>query len=146
MFEFIQSASLDGIWYWDIERPDQEWMSPRFWTVLGYDPATRPHLASAWQDIIHPDDLRVALGNFERHCADPNHPYDQLVRYFHADGSTVWIRCRGLAIRDASGRTIRMLGAHTDVTALKRAEVAATQLAVELEQANKELEAFSYSV
>jgi PAS domain S-box-containing protein len=146
LVEFLQSGSLDGIWYWDIERPDQEWMSPRFWEVLGYDPVTRPHLPSAWQHVIHPDDLPVARANLERRCADPNHPYDQRVRYFHADGSTVWIRCRGLALRDAAGRAIRMLGAHSDVTARKRAELAATRLAAELLVANKEREAFSYSV
>ena len=57
-----------------------------------------------------------------RHCADPSVPYDQIVRYRHKNGSIIWVRCRGIAIRDAAGKAIRMLGAHTDVTAIKRAE------------------------
>ncbi|MDP7110326.1 MAG: PAS domain-containing protein [Myxococcota bacterium] len=90
-------------------------MSPRLWEVLGVDPDAKQHLASEWQDLIHPDDLQLALENFERHCADPDHPYDQIVRYTHADGSTVWVRCRGVAIRDSEGRPIRMLGAHNEI-------------------------------
>jgi PAS domain S-box-containing protein len=122
IFEFLQSAALDGLWYWDLENPEHEWMNAEFWTTLGYDPADMPHRADAWQDIINQDDLQVALNNFNKHLADPKHPYDQLVRYRHKDGSTVWVRCRGLAIRDDSGKPIRMLGAHNDVTKLKEAQ------------------------
>lgn len=52
LFEFIQSGSLDGIWYWDLENIENEWMSPKFWETLGYDPAEKKHLSSEWQDII----------------------------------------------------------------------------------------------
>ena len=122
IFDFIQDGSLDGLWYWNLEDGNDEWLSPRFWTLMGYDPDTKKHLASEWQDLIHPDDLKVALENFHAHCADPSHPYDQIVRYYHKNGSMVWVRCRGLAIRDPQGTPIRMLGAHTDITALKKTE------------------------
>ena len=122
IFDFLQTASLDGIWYWDLENLEQEWMSPSFWRLFGVDPATKRHLASEWQDIIHPDDLAMALDNFNKHLADPEHPYDQIVRYRHADGSTVTVRCRGLIIRDDDDKPVRMLGAHNDLTELKRAQ------------------------
>jgi histidinol-phosphatase (PHP family) len=133
IFEFIQSGSLDGIWYWDLENIQNEWMSPKFWTTLGYDPNSRNHLASEWQDIIFQEDLKLAIENFEKHCADPNQPYDQIVRYKHRNGSTVWIRCRGLAIRDEKGKAIRMLGAHTDITDLKVIEKEISRLTKEYE-------------
>jgi PAS domain S-box-containing protein len=122
VFKFFEEGSLDGVWYWDLNSKENEWMSPRFWTTLGYDPETKKHLASEWQNLIFSEDLEVALNNFERHCENPNHPYNQIVRYRHADGSTVWVRCRGIAIRDENGIPIRMLGLHTDLTALKQAE------------------------
>jgi len=134
IFEFIQSGSLDGIWYWDLENPKFEWMSPKFWETLGFNPAEKKHLASEWQDLIFQDDLKLAIENFEKHCADPNHPYDQIVRYKHKNGSTVWIRCRGLAIRDKSGKAIRMLGAHTDITDLKETEKEISRLTKEYEK------------
>ena len=139
IFDFIQNGSLDGIWYWDLEKPEHEWMSPRFWEIFGYDPDEKPHLAEAWQDMIHPDDLEVALDNFHKHCEDPEHLYDQMVRYRHKNGSTVWVRCRGLAIRDRKGKPVRMLGAHTEATALKETEVTLKKQTEELERSNAEL-------
>ncbi|MCP4607537.1 MAG: PAS domain S-box protein, partial [Planctomycetes bacterium] len=124
VFEFLQQGSLDGLWYWDLDEIENEWMSSRFWTTLGYDPAEKKHLVSEWQDLINPEDLQVALSNFNKHCADPKHPYDQVVRYIHKNGSIVWIRCRGIAIRDDTGKPIRMLGTHTDLTQQKKAEEA----------------------
>ncbi|MFW8595640.1 sensor histidine kinase [Cribrihabitans neustonicus] len=143
VWQFIQEGSLDGIWYWDLENPDQEWMSPEIWRLFGVDPASKRHDPSEWQDLINPDDLKRALENFDAHCADPNHPYDQIVRYTHADGSTVWVRCRGIAIRDESGKPVRMLGAHNDLTAVKRAEQTEKAGAV---LATEELRAFSYAL
>ena len=145
IWQFLREGSLDGIWYWDLEKPEHEWMSPEIWALLGMDPATKAHDPAEWQDLIHPDDLSTAIDNFEKHCADPNHPYDQVVRYFHADGSTVWVRCRGLAIRTPDGTPIRMLGAHNDVTAMKLAEEQALRERAAADRANEELQTFAYS-
>lgn len=148
IFEFLQVGSLDGVWYWDLENPEHEWMSPELWRLFGVDPATKEHKVSEWQDLIHPGDLEVALDNFNKHLADPNHPYDQIVRYRHADGHMVTVRCRGLAVRDENGKPIRMLGAHNDLTQLRQAEASearfaelSTQLAAEVQRANLAVEA-----
>ena len=122
VFDFLQAGSLDGIWYLDIERPGQGWMSPRYKEVFGYRDDEVPNNSSWWREHIFAEDLAICVENFHKHCADPNHPFDQIVRYPHKNGSTVWVRCRGLAIRDENGKAIRLLGAHTDVTALKRTE------------------------
>lgn len=97
-------------------------MSPAFWRLFGYDPSQKKHLASEWQEMIHPEDRELATTNLQRHLADPSHPYDQIVRYRHNDGSWVWVRCRGIAIRDDPGKPVRMLGAHSDVTSIKERE------------------------
>ena len=135
IFEFLQAGSLDGIWYWDVERQDQEWMSPRFKELFGYRDDEIPNTSEWWQANIFPEDRDVALDNFAKHLADPNHPYDQIVRYRHRDGSSVWVRCRGLAVRNERGEPIRLLGCHTDVTALKRAEEDLRHQAAELRDA-----------
>jgi PAS domain S-box-containing protein len=127
IFEFIDQGSLDGIWYWDIEHPENEWYSPGFCALFGYREGEFPPTSAWWQQNIHPDDLALTLANFKKHEADPRVPYDQVVRYRHRDGSTVWVRCRGLLIRDEAGKPIRMLGAHTDLTDLKRTEAALRQ-------------------
>lgn len=122
IFNFFQEEVFDGMWYWDIEQPENEWMNSSFWNTLGYDPNDMPHKSDAWQDIIYQDDLKVALYNFNEHCKNPNHKYDQTVRYLHKKGHTVWIRCVGVAIRDEFGVPKRMLGVHTNITDLKLKE------------------------
>ncbi|MGF1585648.1 MAG: PAS domain S-box protein [Bacteroidales bacterium] len=137
IFDFIQESSLDGLWYWDLENPENEWMNAKFWTVLGYNPEEMPHKSSSWQNIINQDDLKVAIDNFTKHCENSDHPYDQIVRYTHKNGSTIWIRCRGLAIRDVNGTPIRMLGAHQDISEIKRTEqesIYAKEKAIESEK------------
>ena len=123
IFDFIQDTSLDGMWYWDLENPEEEWMNAKFWDVLGYDPSEMPHKTSAWRDIIHPEDLKIATERITQHFENPDYPYDQTVRYTHKNGSTVWIRCRGLAIRDKHGKPLRMLGAHQNITGFKNSEL-----------------------
>ncbi len=140
VFEFLQAGSLDGIWYWDLESPEDEWMSPRFWEILGWDPAEREHKSAEWQDLIHPDDLPEALGEYHACLEAPGRLYDcPSVRYKRPDGSWTWVRCRGFLVRDADGKPIRMLGAHNEITELKRTEEALQRKIGELEAARDEL-------
>ncbi len=122
VFDFLQENSLDGVWYWDIENPQNEWLSPKFWQVLGYDPEEKKHLASEWQELIFSEDLEKAIDNFNKHYENPKHPYDQIVRYKHKEGYTVWIRCRGSIIRDNNGKPTRMIGIHNDISEQKYIE------------------------
>ena len=116
IFDFIQESSLDGIWYWNLDTPEEEWMSPKFWSVFGYDYKDMPHNPSAWKDIINPDDMKLAMELVMKHCENPEIPYDQTIRYTHKNGSIIWIRCRGLAIRDKEGKPYRMLGSHQNIS------------------------------
>ena len=133
VFDFLQEAVLDGVWYWNLEQPEHEWMSDTFWQTLGYDPKDKKHRASEWKTLIHPNDLVHVELNFKKHLEDPEYPFDQLVRYTHQNGSIVWVRCRGFAIRASSGKPVRMLGAHTNVTPLMHSHQSITALKKEYE-------------
>lgn len=146
MLAFLFQGSLDGLWYWDLTDPEHEWMSPEFWTTLGWDPTEREHLAAEWQDLIHPDDLQAALAAFQAHKADPDVPYDLDVRYRDPEGHWRWVRCRGLILRDDQGTPVRMLGAHNDITRLKETEQRLRIRTRELEEANAELRAASHDL
>ena len=122
LINFIESGSLDGLWYWDLENPEHEWLSPRFKATFGYTEEEVPHSSSWWRDNIHPDDLPKVLSALETHRENASEPYDVEVRYRHKNGRTVWIRCRGKIIRDETGTPVRMIGAHSEITALKSRE------------------------
>jgi PAS domain S-box-containing protein len=122
IFDFIQEAAFDGLWYWDLENPENEWMNPKFWKVLGYNHLEMPHKVEAWIDKIHPEDLNLTTKNVKENKDDTNPSFDQVVRYFHKDGHTVWIRCQGMVIQDENGKPTRVLGAHNEITDLKKKE------------------------
>ena len=51
-------------------------------------------------------------------------PYDNAVRYFHKDGSIVWVLCRGKVVEwSEDDKPLRMIGSHVDITPMKRAEI-----------------------
>jgi PAS domain S-box-containing protein len=122
IFEFIENSALDGMWYWDLENPENEWKNNRFWETLGYNPEKMPHKSSILHKIIHKDDYKLAMDNFNAHIKDPNIPYDQVLRYIHKKGKTVWIRSKGIALRNNEGKAIRMVGSNSEITKLKENE------------------------
>ena len=122
VFDFLQEATIDGLWFWDLDRPENEWMNPKFWTTLGYEPEEMPHKSSAWQDIIFQEDLKNIYKNFAEHSKNPEFPFDQIVRYKHKLGHTIWVQCKGLIWRDSKGKPRRMIGAHTHMPKLKNAQ------------------------
>jgi PAS domain S-box-containing protein len=122
LFEWIERSALDGMWYWDLKDRDHEWLSPRFKQTFGYDRDEVPHHSEWWQKNIFPEDLPRVLENFEKHFNNPDYPFDQVVRYKHKDGSTVWVQCKGEVLRDSNGEPERMIGIHIDLTPLMNAK------------------------
>ena len=115
--DYLLQASYDGYWDWHIQA-DYEYMSPRFWEILGVDPATKKHSPSEWMDLIFKEDLDIALENFQKHVdSKGEYEYKQIVRYRHANGSTVYVSCAGNVVEwDEDGQPVRMIGTHTDIT------------------------------
>ncbi len=121
----LGDAGADGWWDWHIKE-DFEYMSPKFWTILGYDPKDKAYHPSEWQKLINQEDLKNAVKNFELHISSRGtHPYIQDVRYTCKDNSIKWIRCIGNVIEWAEdGSPVRMIGTHTDITNIKQLELA----------------------
>ncbi len=128
--EYVYEMAGDGFWDWHI-KDDYEYMSPRFWDILGFSPSEKKHHPSEWQELMFEEDLKISLDNFEKHVATKGaHPFWQEVRYRHKDGSTVWVVCKGKVIEwDENNQAVRMIGTHTDITSLKKAQVRLTETA-----------------
>ena len=137
--EFISNGPLDGLWFWDLENPEHEWMSEKFWTELGYEPSEMPHNPESWRGIINADDLENSGKAIQKHIENPDIPFNEVLRYKHKDGSTVYIRCQAYCIKNDEGTPIRMLGTHINIT--KRIQYGIEkQINQELEHLNKALE------
>ena len=55
-------ATEDGIWDWDIPT-GSAFFSPRWYSMLGYDPGEMPSAYSTWRSLIHPDDRTLVEKN-----------------------------------------------------------------------------------
>jgi signal transduction histidine kinase len=115
--------------------------------------------AMGWlrKPVLHPDDLQKCIDRWT-HSFTTRELYQIEYRLKRAsDGTYRWHLGRAPAIRDESGQIVRWFGTSTDIDDQKRAEDEIRGLNVELERravertaqlqaANQELEAFSYSV
>ncbi|MBO9998874.1 MAG: PAS domain S-box protein [Cyanobacteria bacterium SID2] len=123
LLENILEITLAGYWDWNIPS-NQEYLSPSFKQMFGYEDFELPNSPETWQKLIFSEDLPEALTCFERHVqSHGNIPYSIEVRYRHKDGSTVWVICSGQVIEwDTEGNPLRMIGCHIDITDRKRTE------------------------
>lgn len=133
-------------------------VSPEYATMLGYDPAEFHETNARWIERLHPDDREPVAATYRAYIRGEIPLYAVEFRQRTRRGDWKWILSLGKIVAwDANGSPLRMLGTHTDITKRKQAEEEIRQLNEELEQrvarrtaqleaANKELEAFSYSV
>jgi CheY-like chemotaxis protein/PAS domain-containing protein len=117
--EFTRLADLatDGFWEW-YPSLNYEYMSERFWSILGYDQKDMGETPESWLGKINPEDGKNAMDVFEKHTDSKGKiPYYANVRYRHRDGSDVHIVCRG-SVEEwlPDGKPWRIIGTHTDVT------------------------------
>jgi PAS domain S-box-containing protein len=115
-FRLAVEGTRDGLWDWNL-RTDDLWLSPRLKEMLGYSDEELPNDLAALRQILMPEDQETAQEQLHRHWQD-GRPYEQTVRYRHRDGSIRHILARGATVYDEEHRPLRMVGAHTDVTAL----------------------------
>jgi diguanylate cyclase (GGDEF)-like protein/PAS domain S-box-containing protein len=116
----MQGAN-DGLWDWDV-RADRLYLSPRWKAMLGY---LEPELGDGpgeWLGRVHPDDRAALTQALDAHLTGTSQHFEHEYRIQHRDGSYRWMLARGMAVRDAQQRAIRVVGSQTDVTDRKQAE------------------------
>jgi signal transduction histidine kinase len=130
VFDFIQEATLAGIWYWDLEAvPSKRWASSKFWHTVGYDTETVPGAPADWAAVIGPDEWAATAEFIDNCIADHTYSFDQVVRVEPRQGATLWLHCWGLVLRNAAGQPHRLLGVLVDITQQRNEEINAQEVA-----------------
>lgn len=116
-------ASNEGLWDWDLTT-NETYFSPRYYTMLGYEPGEFPSSLESWRNLVHPDDVDFVLKDAEAHITALK-PYSIEFRMLHKDGEYRWIEGKGKVVsKDDQGRPIRVVGTHLDISKRKRTEEA----------------------
>jgi PAS domain S-box-containing protein len=113
-------ATGDGVWDVDLEN-GTEMYSARLKQMYGYGEDDVREWRSFLDQRTHPDDRAQMLADREAHFSGQSPSYVNEHRVQCKDGRWKWVLTRGLVIkRDESGRPLRMIGTHTDITAQKQ--------------------------
>jgi PAS domain S-box-containing protein len=117
------AGAQEGVWDWNVETGAVVY-SPRWKEMLGYaDDEIEPHV-SAWERLLHPDDMPRAR-ELDETLRRGGNTYEGEFRLRHKDGHYVHVLSRGFPIRrEPGGPVVRIVGTHFDLTERKRAEAA----------------------
>ncbi|MGE5490213.1 MAG: ATP-binding protein [Actinomycetota bacterium] len=148
-------AARAGIWDWDVEKNRLEW-DDAMYQLYGVAREDFGRAYEAWSRCLAPEDFERATAEVEA-ALRGEREFESEFRVVWPDGSTHYLKAMAQVIRGEDGHPLRMVGINYDITEQKRAADVVMKLNAELEQrvaertaqleaANKELEAFSYSV
>ncbi len=116
-------GTTDGIWDWNI-RTGEVYFSPRYYTMLGYEPNEFPASYDSWRQLLHPDDAELSDETIRKAVRELA-PIAVEFRLRTKNGGWRWILGRGkVAELDDQGNAIRIVTSHTDITERKRVELA----------------------
>jgi PAS domain S-box-containing protein len=111
-----------GSWDWDVKK-DVYYISPTYFTMLGYEPNSGSVDREKWLQRIHPDDRAATVAKIQGVLNGTSSDYQYEHRIKHADGSYRWHSVIGYKIEsDETGKPVRLIGVRMDITGRKLAE------------------------
>ena len=120
-FELAIDGTQDGIFDWDI-RHDKVFYSRQFFQMLGYDKSISEGHVDDFKKLLHPEDTERVWQYVEQYLNQKLSEYCQEFRMKNSSGRWIWIQSRAKALYDKNGDPYRMVGAHTDITHLIKAQ------------------------
>jgi len=122
-FALAVLGSDDGVWDFDYVN-QRVFASRRCRQILGIplEPEVQP-LDEWFQTVVlHPEDVPQRAAAMQAHLDGLTPAYEGEWRVRHPGNQYRWVRVRGMCVRDAAGKPLRMAGSVSDIDARKRAE------------------------
>ena len=121
-WRFALEGSGDGVWDWEVST-NTVWFSKQFKEMLGYAEEEVCIGLKEWTSRVHPEDMPRVMAELQAHLEGETATYINEHRMRCKDGSYKWVLDRGLVItHDATGKPLRVVGTHADITKRKQAE------------------------
>ncbi len=114
-YALAAQGANDGLWDWNVLTNFVHYSS-RWKGMLGCQEGEVGGGPEEWFDRVHDADRDRVKQEIAAHQEGRTPHFESEHRMLHKDGSFRWMLSRGLAVRDASGKTLRMAGSQTDIT------------------------------
>jgi two-component system cell cycle sensor histidine kinase PleC len=124
-YALAMRAMNEAVYDYDVAS-DHIYYSERIYDVLDV-PREFLRTAKDWRTLIHSEDLQRYLAAFAAHVKRETPRFECDYRYRARGDVWHWARQHGIALRDAAGRALRVVGSIGDITELKRTEEALRQ-------------------
>ncbi|MFH0756214.1 MAG: PAS domain S-box protein [Bacteroidota bacterium] len=117
----LQATKL-GMWDWNLVT-NEVYLSPIWFSMLGYGPDELPQELNTWTSLQHPDDVEQSMKTIQDVIKNREGSFDIVFRLRQKSGAYLWVRSLGKAVEnDADGNTTRLTGIHENIDKRKRDE------------------------
>jgi len=115
-------GTQQGLWDWDLATGTM-YRSPRWFSLMGRDPATIGPTLDAGLALIHPDDRSQTEAALNAHLEGRLPRFQAEYRLRTGSGEWMWVYDAGMVVAwDDRGRPARMAGMCIDISERRRAE------------------------
>lgn len=117
-----QARAKIGSWRRDLATNEAEW-SAEMYRIFGRDPKQKPPAFIDFVHLIHPDDRKAFIQNYNRYIREGG-GYQIDFRLLQPGGECLWIEARSETVSDSNGRALLLMGTAQDISERKHAELA----------------------
>ena len=135
-FQLVVKGTKDGIWDWENTTKDEQYWSPQFYNLLGYENEELKAKQSIFMSMVHSEDLASVQKAVNAYIYK-GRTFDIEYRMKKKSGKHGWFQSRGIIIVDPKTSIKRMTGSISDISDRKNTEKKLQQAKEEAESATR---------
>jgi|GEM_PF-4679661 len=130
LHELVIASTTAGLWKWDTMEKDNQWWSPRYYQLLGYENNEIPATLANLGDLIHPDDRDAAFKVLQDYIAGYRNDLEYEYRIRMKSGEYQWFLGSGEVQFEPDSRKPKMIvGSIVNIDHKKKYELALAEQA-----------------
>lgn len=120
-FKIITKATNDALWDWDLESGNM-WWNDGFSDLFGYEESEIVKNISYWEQHIHAEDRKRIIDGINNAVKSGHEFWFDEYSFLKKDGTYAYVFDRGYILKNARGKSYRMVGSMIDITFRRKIE------------------------